>query len=82
RPPVRGLAGSAVPLRSRPLGPAAVRGMVAGRFGRAGDPEFLQVCEEVSGGVPSVLRAVLDEVVAAGGGPVAACIPAVRSARP
>ena len=39
--------------------------MVAGRFGRAGDPEFLQVCEEVSGGVPSVLRAVLDEVLGA-----------------
>lgn len=82
RPPVRGLAAAAVPLRARPLGPAAVRGIVAGRFGHAGDPEFLQVCGEVSGGVPSVLRAVLDEVVVRGGGPVAACGAAVRAARP
>ncbi|WP_224390994.1 AAA family ATPase [Pseudonocardia sp. ICBG1293] len=56
RPPVRGLAAAAVPLRARPLGPAAVRGVVAGRFGRAGDPEFLQVCEEVSGGVSLWVR--------------------------
>ncbi|OLL71682.1 putative regulatory protein [Pseudonocardia sp. Ae168_Ps1] len=79
---VRGLAGSATPLRTRPLGAAAVRGVVADRLGRDGEPEFVQACRDVSTGTPSVLHAVLDDVAATGCGPLAVHAGRVREALP
>ena len=69
-------------MRARRLPDDAVGAVVAERFGRPGEPEFVRACREVSRGVPSVLHAVLGDVVVAEGAPVASRAADVRAARP
>ncbi|TCK24493.1 helix-turn-helix transcriptional regulator [Pseudonocardia endophytica] len=82
RPPFRQLAGAAEELRTRALGPDAVRAVVAETFGQPGEPEFAAACRDVTGGSPAILHAVLGELRAAGARPVAARVADVRDTWP
>ncbi|WP_165913108.1 ATP-binding protein [Tamaricihabitans halophyticus] len=69
-------------LRLGPLSATGIRSMVRQQFGVSGSDQFVNVCHEVSGGNPMVLRAVLDELAAVRRCPVDDSAEWVRDCRP
>jgi DNA-binding CsgD family transcriptional regulator len=69
-------------LRPRPLGPEAVRALVAAHFGRTPEPEFTAACHEVTGGNPFLLTELLREAGEARLAPRRSEAQRLRSLRP